>query len=95
MLCFLFISLFSQETQRKDAMKQLAGQLADQMSGELTAPEMEAILEKHTGQLAQLEDKLLEEKEKQKRSLLEKLQQNRQKKLDALRWKHEQLVCPP
>lgn len=74
-------------------MREMAGKLADQMSGELTAPEMQAVLEKHNGQLAQLEDKMLEEKEKQRRSLLEKLAQNRQKKLAALRWRHEQMVC--
>lgn len=81
-----------QEAHRRDIMREMAGKLADQMSGELTAPEMQAVLEKHNGQLAQLEDKMLEEKEKQRRSLLEKLAQNRQKKLDALRWKHEQMV---
>jgi hypothetical protein len=73
-------------------MRRMAGKLADQMTGELTAPEMQAIMEKHNGQLAELEDKLLQEKERQKQELLNRLGENRQKKLDALRWRHEQMV---
>ena len=73
-------------------MGKMALKLAEQLTGDLTPQEVQAIIEKHNGDLAAVEDKLMKQKQTQEQKLLDKLAENRQKKLDALRWKHEQFV---
>lgn len=73
-------------------MGQMAMKLAEQLSGDLTPTEVQAIMERHNGELAEMEEKLMKQKDLQEQKLLQKLGENRQKRLDALRWKHEQLV---
>ena len=73
-------------------MKDMAGKLAEQLTGVIDPQEMNAIIDAHNQQLSQMEDNFLQDKERQQRELQEKLKGRREKKMEALKWKHEQLV---
>lgn len=81
-----------QESERQAAIKRAAEKLAEELSGAVAPEEIDAIMKRNNEAIAQLEDRLLRNKERQQAELMRKLAEKRQKKTDALRWQHEQLV---
>ena len=73
----------------------MAMRLAQQLAGSVSPVEMQAIIDKHNEELLQFEAKFNDEKEIQKDILLNEMRENREKKLNALQWNHQQLVGFP
>ena len=73
-------------------MKDMAAKLADRLAGCVNANEMQAVIDQHNQDLLEAEESFMRNKDIEKKELMDKLREKREKKLNALRWQHEQLV---
>lgn len=80
------------EAERQDKMKKLAGKLAEQLSGCVSPLEIQAIMDQHNIELERAENELSRSKEQEQEDLMQQLKDKREQKLNALRWKHEQMA---
>ena len=70
----------------------MAVKLADELCGNLTEDETQAIIDAHNRELERLENELETQKNRQQEQLLEKLQRRRLARNADLREKHERQV---
>ena len=73
-------------------MKDMAAKLADTLAGCMNASEMQAVIDQHNQDLLEAEENFMRSKDNEKIELMDELREKREKKLNALRWQHEQLV---
>ena len=73
-------------------MKELGFQLADMLSGDMSPEEMKAIIDRHNLKLQEVEEEFDDVNTNEQKQLLKELSEKHQTKLNALIWKHEQLV---
>ena len=71
---------------------EMSFRLADMMNSEMTGEEMSAVVDQHHLKLQEMEDELGQRNEMEKEQLIAQLAEKHQSKLNALQWKHEQLV---